>query len=260
MCYFYKSLPFNISMMKQTIALFIVLFLFKNTNAQEITVTDKTISIPGKQVILHTDGFPAMIQTSFKLITEPIHFHLPAAATHKDIKVKSNELKFTAKKPTKVSWTVINTSDSLNMEVAGSFNSKGELAYLVKFTALNNINLDDIRLHIPFTPEAAKYIKGLGQKAEARPEVVDWKWAAATKGANKVWVGDTNGGLQYELTDNQHKNIPASWSNSNKGGIHIEQKGKAILADNYSGDRHLKKGQVLYFNFTMLITDKQNSN
>ena len=246
--------------MKHTIALFIAFLLVKNAAAQDLKTTTaplvlngKTISIPGKQVDLNTDGFPAMIQTTFKLITEPIHFHLPASSNHKDIRFTNDELKFSSQKPDEVKWAVSNISDSLTMQVKGSLNAKGQLFYKVEVTAREDIDLDNIRLHLPITPEAAKSIKGLGLKEQTRPEVVDWKQVNARKGEEKIWLGDATGGLQYELQDNNHK-TPSAWSNNGKGGIHIEQKGKAILADNYSGEHHLKKGETLSYNFSMLIT------
>jgi hypothetical protein len=247
--------------MKQTIALLFAVLFVKSIQAQEagasyppLTVKGTSIFLPGKQLDLNTDGFPAMVQTSFKLITEPIHFHLPRLANHKDIKLKSASFVILKPAPDKVSWTVNNTSDSLNMEVKGSLNLYGQMTYVVKITALNDIDLDNIRLHIPFTPEAAKYVKGLDQKDEERSPVIDWKWRAAGKDQAKVWIGDMAGGLLYTLEDNQHKTIPVSWSNGDKGGIHIEQKGKAILADNYSGKHHMKKGDIGYYNFNILIT------
>lgn len=253
-------------MMKQIITLSIILFLFKNSRAQDLqasypplTIKGTSIYLPGKQLNLNTDGFPAMIQTSFKLITEPIHFHIPRLANHKDIKFKSTPLDISKGRPDQVSWIVKNASDSLDMEVNGSLNLHGKMIYIIKITALNNIDLENIRLHIPFTPEAAKYVKGLNQKGDERDPVIDWKWGATGKDQAKVWVGDITGGLLYTLEDNQHKTAPTSWSNGDKGGIHIEQKGKAILADNYSGEHRMKKGDVLYYNFSMSITASQKT-
>ena len=252
--------------MNKIIALCFILLLVnrseaqkKNTLATTLTVNEKNISMPGKEIDLNADGFPAMIKTSFNLVTEPVHFHVVKASSHKDIKWKSGPLEIKTQKPQKVSWAVKNTSDSLNMDVEGTIKPNGTLVYTVKIIALNDINLDNIRLHLPFTNEAAKYIKGLGNEQSPRPEAVDWKWNAGNAGQNKVWVGDVSGGLQYELTDQKHKAIPASWANDGQGGIHIEQKGKAILADNYSGEHHMKKGDILYYNFSMLITAANNT-
>ncbi|SMC54534.1 glycoside hydrolase domain-containing protein [Pedobacter nyackensis] len=248
--------------MNRTIALFLFILLAKSAAAQNVSTAlvlkDKSISMSGKQLDINTDGLPAMIKTSFNLVTEPIHFHVVNASTHKDIKWKNGESDFKSTKKGQVSWTVKNTSDSLNMDINGVIKADGMLTYTVKITALNDINLENIRLHIPFTTEAAKSIKGLGIKEGLRPEVVDWKWNAGNVNQDEVWVGNVSGGLQYKLTDQQHKNRPVSWSNEGQGGIHIEQKGKAILADNYSGEHHMKKGDILYYNFNMLITSTPN--
>jgi len=48
--------------------------------------------------------------------------------------------------------------------------------------------------------------------------------------------------------------LPSSWGNDNKGGIKVSEVGKSILADNYSGERKLAKGEELYYNFNLLIT------
>lgn len=247
--------------MKKIIALCFSLLLFNHSQAQKNTtknvrlvVKEKNILMPGKQIDINTDGFPAMIHTSLNLVTEPIHFHVISANSHKDLKWKSGVVNFKIQKPEKVSWGVKNTSDSLTMDVEGVIRSNGSLNYVVKIVALYDINLENIRLHLPFTPEATKNIKGLGHKESRRPDVVDWKWGSAQVGQNQIWLGDANSGLQYILTDNKHKSVPKSWSNNTQGGIHIEQKGKAILADNYSGAQYLKKGDVLYYNFEMLIT------
>nr|WP_121273661.1 glycoside hydrolase domain-containing protein [Pedobacter schmidteae] len=253
--------------MKQTIALLLILFLAKNIQAQDtppvtyppLTIKGYSIYLSGKQLDLNLDGFPAMVQTSFKLITEPIHFHLPRTSNHKDIKLKIEPILFSRKVPKKINWTVKNTSDSLNMEVKGNVDLSGKMDYAVKITALQDIDLDNIRLHIPFTPEAAKYVRGLHQTSDERAPAIDWKWATTGKDQSKVWVGNTNGGLQYILQDNKHNALPVSWSNGDKGGIHIEQKGKAILADNYSGEHHMKKGEVLYYNFSMQITTEMTN-
>lgn len=251
--------------MKRTIAILSVMLLINGIQAQEaaniyppLTIKGNSIFLPGKQLDLNADGFPAMLQTSLKLVTEPIHFHLPRLANHKDIKFKTGTLDISKAAPDKVSWTANNTSDSLDMQVKGSLNLHGKMVYVVKITALNDIDLENIRLHIPMTPEAAKYVKGLNQKGDERDPVIDWKWTATSKKEAVVWIGDPAGGLLYTLENQGYKHTPASWSNGDKGGVHIEQKGKAILADNYSGEHHMKKGDVLYYNFAMSITDQQN--
>jgi hypothetical protein len=104
-------------------------------------------------------------------------------------------------------------------------------------------------------------------KGEQRPDSVLWKWDVANKNQDGAWIGNVNAGLHYSLRDENYVRplntnfylqkpllLPTSWGNDNKGGIDIFQKGNSILSDNYTGPRSMKKGEVLYFNFNLLIT------
>jgi hypothetical protein len=108
---------------------------------------------------------------------------------------------------------------------------------------------------------------GLGLKGGNRPDTLKWKWDVANKNQDGAWIGDVNAGLQYSLRDQHYVRplntnfylqkpllLPSSWGNEGKGGIQVFKKGKAILSDNYSGSRTMKKGDTLYYNFTLLIT------
>jgi hypothetical protein len=143
----------------------------------------------------------------------------------------------------------------------------GYISYTVKLTAIKDASLKDIRLEIPFAPAAAQYMMGLNLKGGARPQQCDWKWDVAHKNQDGAWIGSVNAGLQYSLRDEKYARplntnfylqkpllLPSSWGNDNKGGISISEKGNAVLANNYSGERIMKKGDALYYNFTLLIT------
>jgi hypothetical protein len=108
---------------------------------------------------------------------------------------------------------------------------------------------------------------GLGQKGGERQDPVKWKWEVATKNQDGAWIGSVNAGLQYSLRDENYVRplntnfylqkpllLPTSWANGDKGGIDVGIKGSSMLANNYTGEKSLKKGDVLYFNFTLLIT------
>jgi hypothetical protein len=244
-----------------------------------LLVADKTISLLGRKVILNNSGFPDKIQTFFtpemtemttapkNIINENIHFHIVNAANHKDIAFKNAGVTFTQKDAGTVKWQSTNTSDALQMDVNASIEFDGYMNYTVKLTALNDASLDDIKFHIPFDKGASKYLMGLGQKGGLRPDSVKWKWEVATKNQDGAWVGDVNAGLQYSLRDENYVRplntnfylqkpllLPTSWGNGGKGGITMAVKGPNMLAENYTGARTMKKGDVLYFNFTLLIT------
>lgn len=244
-----------------------------------LQLTGNEISLLGRKVMLNASGFPEKIQTFFTpemtglsstpndIITEPIHFHVVNAATHKDIPFRNTGISYTENTAGTVKWNAVNTSAPLQMEVGASLEFDGFLAYTVKLTALQDVNLDDIKFHIPFTKSASRYLMGLGNKGGIRPDTVKWKWDVATKNQDGAWIGDVNAGLQYSLRDENYVRplntnfylqkpllLPASWGNNGKGGILVTWKGTSMLSENYSGAREMKKGDVLYYNFTLLIT------
>ncbi len=243
-----------------------------------LIVKDNTISLLGRKVEVNKDGFPAQIQTFFtpemteysktpnNLLTEALHFHF-IKPDGKNMVLKSRGLHFTKIEPGTVQWKAISSNDSLQMEVSASMEFDGFIAYKVKVTALQDIDLKDITMHIPFKKDVAKYMMGLGQKGGYRPENFEWKWDVTHKNQDGAWIGNVNAGLQYSLRDEKYVRplntnfylqkpliLPSSWGNDNKGGIKITDDGKAVLANNYSGERKLSKGDVLYYNFNLLIT------
>lgn len=244
-----------------------------------LQLTGNEISLLGRKLILNPSGFPEKIQTFFtpemtglsgvpkNIITEAIHFHIISADTHKDIKFKSGGITYTENKAGTIKWNAVNTADALRMDVGASLEFDGFAAYTVKITALQDVKLDDIKLHLPFAKEVSKYLMGLGVKGGNRPDTVKWKWDVATKNQDGAWIGDVNAGLQYSLRDEHYVRplntnfylqkplvLPSSWGNNGKGGILVTVKGSSMLSENYSGEREMKKGEVLYYNFTLLVT------
>lgn len=244
-----------------------------------LEVSGDTISLLGRKVILDKTGLPKQIQTFFtpemtgyqkepnNLLEESIHFHFTKKSDSKDISLKNEGIKFTLKQPGTVQWTSTNTSSELKMEVEGSIEFDGFVSYEVKVTALQDIDLGNISMHIPFEKNEAAYIMGLNLKGEKRPDSVLWKWDVAHKNQDGAWIGNVNAGLHYSLRDQNYVRplntnfylqkpllLPTSWGNDNKGGIDIFEKGKSVLSNNYTGPRAMKKGEVLYFNFNLLIT------
>ncbi|KQC02339.1 glycoside hydrolase domain-containing protein [Pedobacter sp. Hv1] len=244
-----------------------------------LVVQGNTIGLLGRKVELDKNGFPKQIQTFFSqemtdytttpnnLLAENIHFHFVRKADGKNIKLNDGGVEFTKKEAGTVQWKTKNANDSLRMEVNGSLEFDGFLTYTVKVTALQDVDLKDVTMHIPFNKTAATYMMGFGQKGGLRPEQVEWKWDVATKNQDGAWLGNVNAGLQYSLRDEKYVRplntnfylqkpllLPTSWGNGNKGGVTIGIKGSSMLANNYTGERQMKKGEVLYYNFTLLIT------
>lgn len=244
-----------------------------------LKVTDKTIDLLGRKVILNETGFPEQLQTFFtpamtsmtdkakNILAENIHFHIASTATHKDIAFKPQNFHYTLQEPGTVKWESTSLSAPLRMDVAGSLEFDGYMSYTVKLIALEDVALDNIRYHIPFDSLSAKYLMGLGNKGGIRPDTVKWKWDVATKNQDGAWIGAVNAGLQFSLRDEHYVRplntnfylqkplvLPQSWDNNGKGGMLITIKGTSMLMEAYTGARTMKKGDTLFYNFNLLIT------
>src|SRR6218665_493464 len=243
-----------------------------------LKVTDKTISLLGRKVILNETGFPEQLQTFFtpamtsmtdqakNILAENIHFHIADATTHKDIAFKAQDFHFTQRDAGTVKWESTSLSAPLKMNVAGSLEFDGYLSYTVKLIALEDVAMDNVRFHIPFDSLAAKYLMGLGNKGGLRPDTVNWKWDVATKNQDGAWIGSVNAGLQFSLRDEHYVRplntnfylkkplvLPTSWGNDGKGGIWIAIKGTSMLMEAFTGPGTMKKGDTLFYNFNLLI-------
>ncbi|KAF2335151.1 hypothetical protein FND99_07350 [Flavobacterium daemonense] len=243
-----------------------------------LAVKDSEISLLGRKLVLAQNGFPAQIQTFFTpemtttstkpndILSSPIDFHF-VDVSGKEVQWKNSGIKFTKKEAGTVSWENTSTSNSVQMDVNASIEFDGFVHYTVKVTALEDFAFNDINFQMPFQPTSAKYMMGLGQKGGVRPATFDWKWDVAHKNQDGAWIGAVNSGLQFSLRDEKYSRplntnfylqkpllLPTSWGNDNKGGITIAPNEKSVLVNAYSGARSMKKGDVLYYNFNLLIT------
>ena len=243
-----------------------------------LKVDQNAISLLGRAIVLDNTGFPAKIETFFtpemtsmtdhpkQVLNQPISFMLEDK-DGKKLLWNATGLNFTETSSGTVKWEAKNTLTGLQMDVKGSIEFDGFIAYTVKVTALEDISFNDLRLHIPLSQNSAKYMMGLNLKGEKRPSSFEWKWDVANKNQDGAWIGDVNAGLQYSLRDEHYVRplntnfylqrpllLPTSWGNDNKGGIRITEADSTVWVNNYSGSRTMKKGDVLYYNFNLLIT------
>ncbi len=242
-----------------------------------LQVSDTTVSLLGRKLLIGKDGFPAQIQSYFtpemtsvgaqayNLLAEPMHFYFTDG--NQKITPQFSGVTFTTKDPGTVKWQATANTDKLQMQVNASLEFDGFLAYEVKVTALDDISLSDINFHMPVQPQHAKYLMGFGLKGGLRPDSVLWKWDVANKNQDGAWLGDVNVGVQFSLRDEHYVRplntnfylqkpllLPVSWGNNSKGGVNVFKKGSSVLVNAYSGSRELKKGETLFYNFTLLLT------
>ncbi|MBS1793833.1 MAG: hypothetical protein JSS81_08260 [Acidobacteria bacterium] len=243
-----------------------------------ITLKGRELGILGRKIRLGADGLPENIQTFFtpemtgfaaapkNILARPMKLRIVNADGTEEKGLTSGVV-FTKKEPGTVGWTAATASPKIGIEVDGQLEFDGFAAFQVKLTANQDLDLADIRLEMPFDRESAKYMMGLGEKGEKRPENFAWKWDVATKNQDGAWLGDVNSGLQFSLRDEKYVRplntnfylqkpllLPSSWGNGGRGGIDIKTENGAVRVAGYSGARRMKKGETLFFNFNLLVT------
>ena len=242
-----------------------------------VRISDKTISILGRDVILNKYGFPEKISSYFtqemtylketkeEVLAQPIQFDV---FTKNGLKTKWDTDLYTINQEYKseASWKSISISENFNMQVSGVIEYDGMLDYNIQVIAKNDVDIEDIKLQIPMDKDATKYMLGLGRKGGAFKDNITWKWDI-TKHHEGAWLGNINKGIQYVLRDETYErplntnfyqakplNLPNSWYNNKKGGINITSENGIVNIENYSGNRSMLKGDTLNFNIRFLIT------
>jgi hypothetical protein len=241
------------------------------------------VSCLGRELCVDSSGFPTGIHSFFssgvthiqegkgrEILASPVRLLVETAdRIGLSWKAKSGKVRVTRRAPGAVEWEAESTAASgvLTMVCKGRMEMDGFVEYKVTLRASGEMAVKDIRLEIPIAKEVARYMMGLGQKGGFRPPEYRWKWDVK-KNQDSAWIGDVNAGLQYSLRDTNYSRplntnfyqlkplkMPVSWYNEGKGGTDIVEMGEGVvLVRAYSGERTMKAGEELHFNFNLLIT------
>ena len=242
-----------------------------------VTCEGNRIAILGRTVEIAENGLPSDILSYFgpsnqtivkkgePVIKNPFRFVIEKNDGTIE-KLLPGKLVFTEKTSSKVAWKVVNASADFNLEVKGEIEFDGYGEYNLKLISKDHVKVKDIRLEIPFEKGKATYMMGLGHEGGFRTSGWKWKWDV-TKNQDMLWVGAVNGGLRVKLkAENWVRplinvyykygplKLPPSWGNEGKGGIDLTERDGAVLLNAYSGEREMGSGDVLNYNFDLLIT------
>ena len=242
-----------------------------------MTLRDKTIGLLGRSVTLNDSGFPASIQSFFdismtkltdtplEMLKGPFQFVIVNADNSKQ-RFVPGDFTFTRKTEGAIGWTVEAESGDFNMLLTAQAEFDGCIEYQVTLVSKRAIDVNDIRIEIPYRYEVAEMMMGLGVKGGKRPEKLEWKWDQQ-KNQDALWVGKVNAGIQTSLKDENYArplntnfylskplNMPPSWYNDGIGGITASKVFDVFLVQAFSGKRTLHKNEELHFNFRLLIT------
>ncbi len=243
-----------------------------------LNLTGNTISLLGRTLTLGANGLPEQIQSFFteemtsisehpkNILSSPFELKI-IDSNDQNIELQLSGVTFIKKEPGMVTWQSTNTSPSLSLRINGKLEFDGFADFELTVIAKKDISLNDITLQTAMHENASNYILGLGQKGGKTPENLDWKWDVAHKNQDGFWLGGVNAGLQLTLRDQNYQRplntnfylqkplvLPSSWGNENRGGVKILKEDNFLKINNYSGSRTIKKGDTLYYNFTLLIT------
>lgn len=251
-------------MKEKLLLLLLPLLITFKMDAQELKsqtpakLDGNVIKLANSNIELDKNGFPKQIQTFYdqsktpiNLLYENIHFHFVRKSDGKNINLRNSGVEFIdGKKLTahqkKIKWKATSENDSIKLDVLGMINKDGILTYKIKVTALQALSLKDVTMHIPFIKTVPVRMMGFGVAEDNRPEIVEWKWDGPFKNQNWAWLGNKDAGIKYVLEK-------GDWDNNGKGGVTVGIKGSSMLANNYTNDFELKKGEVRHYNFQILI-------
>lgn len=242
-----------------------------------VSLTGNTISILGRSVEISENGLPASILSFFgpsnqsliekgtPVLDGPFRFVIEKKDGSIE-KLESEKIDFIQKTPSKVIWTVRSSTPGFELELRGQMEFDGFIDYSLKLTGKGKTEVKDIRLEIPIEKKMADYMMGLGREGGVRPDEWKWRWDLS-KNQDMVWIGAVNGGLRLKLKAENYVRplinvyykfgplrLPPSWGNNGKGGVDIKEKNGTILLNAYSGERSISPGEVLDYNFELLVT------
>ncbi len=242
-----------------------------------VKIEGNKVSILGRTLDIAKNGLPASVTSFFgasnqslvekgePVVNQSFRFILEKE-NGECIRLEPGKLAIKEQTPSKVIWNVLNTSKECDLECTGQMEFDGFVDYRLKLIAKAPLKLKDIRLEIPVIKEKAEYMMGLGHEGGYRTPDWQWKWDV-TKNQDMLWLGAVNGGMRIKWKAENYRRplvniyyefgplkMPPSWGNEGKGGVNVDENGNEVLVNAYSGARKLKAGEILNYNFELLIT------
>ena len=242
-----------------------------------VRLAKNQLDILGRRMAIGPGGMPALLASSFTpevtgiqkafkpVLSAPMEL-IVEEADGRRLKWQPGALEFTRHNAGVAEWTAHSTAGPLELDVAGSLEFDGFARFKVTLRSTGTLAVRDIRLEVPLAKEAAKYMMGLGWKGGWRPVSYAWAWDLK-KDQDSVWIGDADAGVQVKLKGENYRrplltnfyedgplNLPPAWYNEGRGGIAIREDGAVVVVSCYSGARTLTAGQVLHFDFELLLT------
>ncbi|MBL7224078.1 MAG: hypothetical protein ISS72_09500, partial [Candidatus Brocadiae bacterium] len=245
-----------------------------------LAVRGGTVGCLGRRVAFGPVGLPQSVESLFPhsvdrtdapptaVLSRPMTFVVEGAGGVESFAAsKTRTLK---KAPATLIRETTSESAACRLVCWTKMESDGYINCRLSLTATRDTDVKDIRLEVPFRPEVAEFMIGMGKTGGRRPATWAWKWNQA-KHQDSLWLGTVNAGLQMKLkgpnyawplvnVHYHHKplDVPDAWHNGGKGGCGMalakDGAAESVVVTAYSGPRALKKGQTLRFDVGFLVT------
>lgn len=249
-------------------------------NGNQIGCLGRTVSVD------EATGLPAQIDAwGTALLENPVRFVIQTANGIKELNA-TPQLTERTSGHVAGSWEAEDAELSVVCKQVMEFD--GWVNYRYTLTPKKEIEVKDIRLEILVKKEVGTYFLGMGLPGQETPQQYDGKWDAPEKAVNNFgvsiptskgtqwlwpfdsfWIGNAHAGVQCEFRGSTYSGpllnlyrpaYPESWFNGGKGGFSVRQQDNGIKTVAYSGERTLKAGQPITFDFAMIITPVKKLN
>ncbi len=235
------------------------------------------LSILGRTITIADNGLPSSYVSYFEssnqslnekgeyVVNTPFRFIIEKQQGG-IIRLVPGEMVFTDKSDAGINWRVTNSSEEADLEVSGRLEFDGFVDYSLKLTAKKPLDIRDIRLEVPVVKDKAEYMMGLGHEGGLRTPGWKWKWDVS-KNQDMLWIGSVTGGIRLKLMAENYVRplinvyykfgplkMPDSWGNGGNGGVDITDIANSVNIKAYSGKRTIKAGEVLNYDFELLLT------
>ena len=119
---------------------------------------------------MNENGLPKQVQAFFteemtdyakqpkNILQQPFQFN--AYINDQKQAWTKNGVRFTTQEPGTVKWESTSATDTLKMEVTGAAEFDGFVSYSIRLIALEDVELSNTNLTIPYNHNAAKYMMG----------------------------------------------------------------------------------------------------
>ena len=97
-----------------------------------------------------------------------------------------------------VRWKMTGAAGDIALICNAKMEFDGYLEYNFEVSSTNDIDVNDIRLEIPFNADIAMYTMGMGQVGGKCPSDLSWKWEVKNN-QDGIWIGDVNAGMQIRF-------------------------------------------------------------